>query len=68
MPLNDAEVSQAAADMLLEIAGEEFPYLAEHVMQHLTGSGEDGVFEFVLDVILDGVDRDLPSRGSSSRD
>ncbi len=58
LPLNEAETGQAAADLLLEIPRDEFPYLAEHVMQHLGESTEDGVFEFVLDLILEGLDRE----------
>ena len=40
-------------------AGGEYPDLAEHVDQHVSGSGHDGEsdFEFVLDLILDGLER-----------
>jgi len=38
---------------------DEYPHLHEHAQQHLSGFGRDGEgeFEFVLDVILDGLDR-----------
>ena len=39
----------------------EFPYLAEHVQQHMAEPGPDekGAFEFGLDLILDGLERIL---------
>jgi hypothetical protein len=38
---------------------DEYPDLAEHVLQHLEGPGhlDEGDFEFALDLILDGVER-----------
>jgi AcrR family transcriptional regulator len=43
---------------LREIAA-EYPYLAEHVEQHVTesGPGDEGEFELGLDLILDGLER-----------
>ena len=41
----------------------EYPYLVEHVEGHLSGANEggDGEFAFGLDLILDGLERMLPS-------
>lgn len=37
----------------------EYPYMAEHIRQHMPGNRPDDVdeFEFVLDLILDGLER-----------
>lgn len=42
-----------------EHPADEYPYLREHAEQHLAGFGGDGEgeFAFVLDVILDGLER-----------
>jgi Tetracyclin repressor-like, C-terminal domain len=38
---------------------DEYPFTAEHIEQHLrpSGKGEEGEFEFGLDLILDGLER-----------
>jgi Tetracyclin repressor-like, C-terminal domain len=48
-----------ASSFLKDLPADEYPYLAEHIEQHVTDSGHDGVsdFEFVLDLILDGLER-----------
>jgi AcrR family transcriptional regulator len=48
-----------------EFPADEFPYLAEHVEEHLTESSldDEGEFEFGLDLILDGLKR---LRGSAT--
>ena len=54
-----AELAELAANFLRELPAEEYPDLVEHIEQHLTPSGHDGEgdFEFVLDLILDGLER-----------
>ena len=46
------------ARFLEELPADEYPYLAEHIEQHVSGPGHEGVsdFEFVLDLILDGLE------------
>jgi AcrR family transcriptional regulator len=53
------EVAEAGASFLRKLPVDEYPHLAEHVMQHLEGAGhvDEGDFEFALDLILDGVER-----------
>lgn len=53
------DVDDLAATFLRELPADEYPYTAEHVEQHLAGFGRDGkgAFEFVLDLILDGIER-----------
>ena len=48
-----------AAAFLRQFPADEYPYLHEHVEQHVAGFGRDekGAFEFVLDLILDGLER-----------
>jgi AcrR family transcriptional regulator len=54
-----AELADLAADFIREFPTEEYPDLAEHIEQHIDGSahGEGSDFEFVLDLILDGLER-----------
>jgi len=53
------DLATLAASFLKDFPAEQYPYLAEHIEQHVTESGHDGVsdFEFVLDLILDGLER-----------
>jgi AcrR family transcriptional regulator len=53
------DLAALASNFLEEFPAEEYPYLAEHIEQHVTDPGHDGVsdFEFVLDLILDGLER-----------
>ena len=46
-----------ATTILRDLSVDEYPYLAEHVEQHFAGSDDEGEFEFVLDLILDGLKR-----------
>jgi hypothetical protein len=47
-----------AATFLRDFPADEYPYLAEHVMQHMEPSGQHpGAFELGLDLILDGLER-----------
>jgi len=53
------EVTEGGAAFLRDLPADEYPYLAEHVAQHLEGPGHlnEGDFEFALDLILDGIER-----------
>lgn len=53
------DLSDLAATFLREHSVDEYPYLVEHVEQHLKERSADDVseFEFGLDLILDGLER-----------
>jgi AcrR family transcriptional regulator len=53
------ELKAQAADFLRDFPAEEYPDLAKHIEQHVAGSGHEGEsdFEFVLDLILEGLER-----------
>ena len=52
------EIEDLAATFLRDFPAAKYPYVHEHVDQHITGFGRDvSVFELVLDLILDGFDR-----------
>jgi hypothetical protein len=53
------DLKALATTFLAELPVDEFPYLAEHVEQHLQPRRPDdpGEFEFGLDLILDGLER-----------
>lgn len=60
--LGDAQdLADFAAKFLRELRAGDYPYLAEHVEQHLTAFGDEGrsesEFEFGLGLILDGLKR-----------
>lgn len=52
-------LADIAQDFLKELPIDEYPYFHEHVQQHLAKSsrGDKSVFEFGLDLILDGLER-----------
>ena len=53
----------ARADEFLRAVGSDHPYLLEHVRQHIDGvAGPDG-FDYVLDLILDGLERARAAAG-----
>jgi AcrR family transcriptional regulator len=54
-----AVVPDLATAVLQELAEAEFPYLVEHIHQHLDAPSNDGAvaFEFGLDLILAGLNR-----------
>jgi AcrR family transcriptional regulator len=57
-PLEAPDLAEAARDFLEKLPADEYPYLAEHVRQHLTHEEiESGSFEFGLDRLLDGIER-----------
>jgi AcrR family transcriptional regulator len=53
------ELADIGAAFLQELPADEYPYLAEHIQQHLTPSSheDESEFEFGLDLILDGLER-----------
>lgn len=55
--IDDDNVVEAASRFLAKFEGEQFPYLIEHMHQHVDAPPQQDDFEFVLDVILDGLDR-----------
>jgi AcrR family transcriptional regulator len=57
--LDADDLGDLAATFLSMFPVDQYPYLAEHVQQHVAGFGRDGegAFEFVLDLILDGLER-----------
>jgi AcrR family transcriptional regulator len=58
-PFKAADLQRHGANFLRQLAVDEYPYTAEHIEQHLSpsGKGEEGEFEFGLDLILDGLER-----------
>jgi hypothetical protein len=59
LAVDDADLPDLAAAFLTEVPVAEFPYLVEHVEQHLKERSPDnpGSFAFGLDLILDGLER-----------
>jgi AcrR family transcriptional regulator len=53
-------LKELAAQFFRTFPPEEYPYMYEHAQQHMAGfgSGETGAFELVLDLILDGLERE----------
>ncbi len=58
-PIKDSDIAEAASSFLSQVSTEEFPYFTEHVRHHLTGSNREDDFGFMLDLILDGLERNL---------
>jgi AcrR family transcriptional regulator len=57
-PFERDELKQMAAKFLREFPVDDYPYLAEHIRQHMEPSDEQGgAFELGLDLILDGLER-----------
>jgi AcrR family transcriptional regulator len=52
-------LADLATGFLQELPAGDYPYLAEHVEQHLAAHGDDGTseFSFGLDLLLDGLER-----------
>ena len=63
-PLESEDLAAEAKSFLDKLPADEFPHLAEHVVQHMThddiGGGD---FEFGLDLLLEGIER---MRGTST--
>ena len=57
-PLEADDLATQAKAFLEQLPTEDYPYLAEHVVQHLTHAEiESGSFEFGLEQLLDGIER-----------
>jgi len=57
-PYEREELKQLAAKFLREFPAADYPYLAEHIEQHMEPSDDhQGAFEFGLDLVLDGLER-----------
>jgi len=56
-----ADPAELARQFLHEVSTGEYPFLVEHVHQHMRPTGADtpSTFEFGLDLILDGLERAL---------
>ena len=61
--VDQEQIADLAASFFRMYPPEEYPHLYEHAQQHLSGfgRGEPGAFELVLDLILDGVERERQS-------
>jgi hypothetical protein len=60
--IDPEKLPELAAAFLRDLPADEYPYLVEHVHQHLKERSPDdeGAFAFGLDLILDGLERLLP--------
>src|SRR5712691_539571 len=57
-PYREEELAGMAATFLQQLPVDEYPDFVEHVMQHLEPRhGDEGGFEFGLDLVLDGLER-----------
>jgi AcrR family transcriptional regulator len=58
--VDSEHLKELAAAFFRTFPPEEYPYMYEHAQQHFAGfgSGEKGAFELVLDLILDGLERE----------
>ena len=52
----DGDLDQVASQFLADLS-DDYPYLADHVRAHLADDGHGDEFGFVLDLILDGLER-----------
>lgn len=61
---SEEDLKAMAGQFLARLSTEDFPYLAEHVEQHLKPSDPDdvGEFAFGLELVLDGLERLLATR------
>lgn len=57
-PYDTEQLKQLASKFLRDFPADQYPYLAEHVEQHMEPSDEhQGAFEFGLDLVLEGLER-----------
>ncbi len=59
LDIDEADLPDQADTFLSKLPSDEFPYLVEHVHQHLKERNpeDEGSFAFGLDLILDGLER-----------
>ena len=64
--VDETQLPDLAATFLKEVGGGQYPYVVEHVHQHLKERDPEaeGAFAFGLDLILDGLERILAATGS----
>ena len=57
-PIEAEDLPALAAEFLVGIPADEYPYLVEHIQHHIDSAHYDGGdFEFGLDLILDGLEQ-----------
>jgi len=56
-PVDERDLSDVARDFLAEMSTADHPYFAEHVRHHIDAPHRGDSFGFVLDLILDGLER-----------
>ena len=59
LPALGEDLKTLAADFLRDFSAADYPYMAEHIQQHLKPANPNNkrTFEFGLDLILDGLER-----------
>ena len=57
LPFTTEELPQRAAEFLRTFPVDRYPHLAEHMMQHIEPTHPDDDFVFILDLLLDGLER-----------
>jgi AcrR family transcriptional regulator len=58
LPFRLEDLEELAASFLREFPVDEYPYLTEHIRQHMEPTeGRQGTFEFGLELVLDGLER-----------
>ena len=62
-PLELQELPSVPARFLKELLTDEYPYFAVHLRQHIDGPRHSDSFEFVLDLILEGLERGVGAEG-----
>ncbi len=50
-------LADVAKNFLAEMSTADYPYFAEHVQHHIDAPNQGDSFEFVLDLILEGLER-----------
>ena len=58
LPFSSNEELRAMGRQFLQEADDEYPYLREHVQFHLDGRDRRSDFKYMLDLILEGLERD----------
>jgi AcrR family transcriptional regulator len=68
LPFHDRDGLVEIADSVLsDLSEEDFPYFAEHIRHHILKPTERDDFLYVLDLILEGLERDRLSEISESQ-
>ena len=57
-PVATRDLASVARDFMEDLPAEEFPWFAEHVQHHIDEPVPEDGFAYVLDLILDGLERD----------